>query len=206
GDYIQFAYLRIDRMANTHLQWEKTASFNIGLDLGFLQNRISASLDYFQMSTTDMIMNQSLPDFSGFTSITTNLGEVQNNGFELSVNSQNVMKKDFSWNTSFAFQKYKNTIKHLYYQFEDVLDADGNVVSSREVDDIGNAWFIGQPISAIWNYRVTGIWQADEINEALKYGQRPGDPKVANSYTADDVQNADGSTKPVYNNNDKEFL
>lgn len=206
GDYIQFAYLRIDRMANTHLQWEKTASFNVGLDLGFLNNRIGTSLDYFQMSTTDMIMNQSLPDFSGFTSITTNLGEVQNNGFEISVNSQNIIKKNFSWNTSFTFQKYKNTIKHLYYQFEDVLDADGNLVSSKEKDDVGNQWFIGQPISAIWNYRVTGIWQANEFEEALRYGQRPGDPKVANNYTADDTQNADGSVTPAYNDKDKEFL
>lgn len=206
GDYIQYQYLRIDRMANKDLQWEKTASFNVGLDLGFLNDRLTTTLDYFQMSTTDMIMNQTLPDFSGFTSITTNLGEVQNNGFEIAINSQNIMRKNFSWTTSFGFSKYKNTIKHLYYQFQDVLDANGNVVSSKEVDDIGNGWFIGQPISAIWNYKVTGIWQVEEIDEAAKYGQRPGDPKVANNYTADDVQNADGNVKHVYNDNDKEFL
>lgn len=206
GDYVQFLYLRLDRMANPNLQWEKTASFNVGLDLGFLNNRINATLDYFQMSTTDMVMNASLPDFSGFTSITTNLGEVQNNGFELSVSSQNIVKKNFSWSTTFGFSKYKNIIKHLYYQYQDVIDANGNVVSTREVDDIGNGWFIGQPISSIWNYRVTGIWQVNEITEAAKYGQRPGDPKVANNYTADDIINADGSITPVYNNNDREFL
>src|SRR5690606_27990828 len=93
GDYIQYKYLVIDRLANTHLQWEKTASFNIGLDLGFPNDRITATLDYFQMSTTDMIMNQSLPGFSGFTSITTNLGEVQNNGFEIAINSRNIARK-----------------------------------------------------------------------------------------------------------------
>lgn len=206
GKYVQFQYLRLDRMANKNLQWEKTASFNVGLDLGFLDNRISTTLDYFQMSTTDMIMNQSLPGFSGFSSITTNLGEVQNKGFEISINSQNIQGKDFSWNTTFGFSKYTNKIKHLYYQFVDVLDANGNVVSSKEVDDIGNKWFIGQPISSIWDYRVTGIWQVNEIDEAARYGQRPGDPKVANNYTADDVVNPDGSIKPVYNNNDKEFL
>lgn len=206
GDYLQYKYLVIDRLANTRLQWEKTASFNVGFDIGFLNDRITATLDYFQMSTTDMIMNQSLPEFSGFTSITTNLGEVQNNGFEISVNAQHIARKNFSWNTTVGFSKYKNTIKHLYYQYEDVLDADGNVVSSKEVDDIGNGWFIGQPISAIWNYRVTGIWQVDEIEEAARHGQRPGDPKVANSYTADDIQNQDGSVTPVYNDHDKAFL
>jgi TonB-linked SusC/RagA family outer membrane protein len=206
GDYVQFQYLRIDRMANTGLEWEKTASFNVGLDLGFLDNRISTTVDYFQMSTTDMVMNQSLPGFSGFTSITTNLGEVQNNGLEVSISSRNIVNKNFSWSTSLGFSKYNNKIKHLYYRYEDILDAQGNVVSSREVDDIGNGWFIGQPISSIWNYRVTGIWQVDEITEAAKYGQRPGDPKVANNYTADDVVNQDGSITPVYNDSDKEFL
>src|SRR3546814_20389579 len=101
----------LDRLANTHLQWEKTASFNIGFDLGFLNDRITTTLDYFQMSTTDMIMNQSLPGFSGFTSITTNLGEVQNTGIEISINSRNIARNDFSWNNSFGFSKFKNIIK-----------------------------------------------------------------------------------------------
>ncbi|WP_142684934.1 SusC/RagA family TonB-linked outer membrane protein [Chitinophaga polysaccharea] len=206
GNYIQYYYLRIDRMENPHLQWEKTTAYNIGLDLAFLNNRISTTLDYYYMPTTNMIMSQSLPDFSGFTSITTNLGEVQNKGFEISVTSQNIRTPGFSWNTTFGFSKYKNTIRHLYYRYEDVLDASGNVVASKESDDISNGWFIGQPASAIWNYRVTGIWQVNEAAEAARYGQRPGDPKVANNYTADDIKNADGTTKPVYNNNDKEFL
>ncbi|WP_343674022.1 SusC/RagA family TonB-linked outer membrane protein [Chitinophaga sp.] len=206
GSYIQYYYLRIDRMANPHLQWEKTTAYNIGLDLAFLNNRISTTLDYYYMPTTNMIMSQSLPDFSGFTSITTNLGEVQNKGFEISVNTQNIRTPNFSWNSTFGFSKYKNTVKHLYYRYEDVLDANGNVVASKESDDISNGWFIGQPVSANWNYRVTGIWQVDEAAEAARYGQRPGDPKVANNYTADDIKNADGTTTAVYNNKDKEFL
>lgn len=206
GDYVQFQYLRIDRMANSGLEWEKTASFNIGLDLAFFKNRLSTSIDYFQMSTTDMVMNQSLPGFSGFTSITTNLGKVQNNGLEISINSQNIVNDNFKWSTTLGFSRYSNRIKHLYNRYEDILDANGNVVSSREVDDIANGWFIGQPISAIWNYKITGIWQVNELSEAARYGQRPGDPKVANNYTGDDIRNADGGFTPVYNNSDKEFL
>lgn len=206
GDYVQFYYLRIARMQNPRLQWEKTASFNFGLDLGFLDNRILTTFDYYQMSTTDMVMNQSLPDFTGFTSITTNLGEVQNNGFELSVTSNNMRRENFNWNTSFGLSYYKNKIKHLYYQYEDVLDANGNVVSSKEIDDRSSGWFIGQPIDAIWDYKVTGIWQVNEAEEAARYGQRPGDPKVENSYATDDRVDAEGNTIPVYNNEDKQFL
>ncbi len=58
----------------------------------------------------------------------------------------------------------------------------------------------------IWDYQVTGIWQVSEATEAAKYGQRPGDPKVANNYTADDTKNGNGTTTPVYNDNDKVFL
>lgn len=79
-----------------------------------------------------------------------------------------------------------NEVKHLYGEYENVLDANGNIVGSKEKDEYGK-WWIGRPISAIWDYRVTGIWQPDEIEEAKKVGQLPGDPKVANNYTEDDI-------------------
>jgi YD repeat-containing protein len=206
GNIVKYKYLGMDRLANTHLQWEKTTSWNAGVDFGFLDNRITGSMDYYVMPTTDMIMNQSLPAFSGVSSITCNLGVVENKGFELSLTSQNIKNKDWEWSTTLGFTKYKNTIKHLYYEYETVLDAEGNVIETKESDDVSNNWFIGHPISAIWNYRVTGIWQADEATEAAKYGQRPGDPKVANN-PANDTYNEDGTLKAaVYNNDDKEFL
>ncbi|PST82684.1 SusC/RagA family protein [Pedobacter yulinensis] len=206
GNLIQYRYLMMDRLANPQLSWEKTEAFNAGLDFGFFDNRITGSFDYYITPTVDMIMNRSLPDFAGVGNITTNLGKVENRGFEIALNSQNMRSKNFSWNSTFGFSKYKNTIKNLYYIYDNVLDANGNVIGVKERDDISNRWFIGQPIDAIWDYRVTGIWQANEAQEAQRFGQRPGDPKVANTYTADDRVNADGSITPVYNNNDREFL
>lgn len=206
GNIDETRFLFIDRMANPNLKWEKTAAFNLGLDFGFIDDRITGSIEYYNMNTQDMIMFQNLPDFTGFENIITNLGEVQNKGFELSVNTQNIKTKDFEWNTTFSFSYNKNKIKHLYNEYENVLDEAGNVIGRKERDDVANKWFIGKPISAIWDYRVTGIWQANEAEEAAKYGQRPGDPKVANNYTADDKVNADGSITPVYNDKDKEFL
>ncbi|MCX2476980.1 SusC/RagA family TonB-linked outer membrane protein [Pedobacter sp. MC2016-05] len=206
GNLIQYRYLTVGRLANPDLHWEKTESFNVGLDLGFFEDRLTASMDYYITPTVDMIMNRSLPGFTGFGSITTNLGKVENRGFEISLNSLNIKNSNFSWSTTLGFSKYKNTIKHLYYVYDNILDAQGNVTGTKERDDIGNGWFIGQPISAIWNYRVTGIWQANEATEAARYNQRPGDPKVANNFTGDDIVNANGTTTPVYNDNDKEFL
>lgn len=205
GNLIQYRYLTIGRLANPSLSWEKTESLNLGLDFGFLDNRISGSLDYYVTPTVDMIMNRTLPGFTGFGSITTNLGKVENRGFEVTINSRNIVKDNFTWSSTFGFSKYKNTIDHLYYVYDNVLDAQGNITGTKERDDIANGWFIGQPISAIWNYRVTGIWQANEATEAARYGQRPGDPKVANN-PANDRTNADGSITPVYDDNDKEFM
>jgi len=206
GNLIQYRYLLMDRLANPQLSWEKTEAFNTGIDFGFFNERITGSFDFYITPTVDMIMNRSLPDFAGVGNITTNLGKVENRGVEFSINSRNIYNNTFSWNTTFGFSKYKNIIKNLYYIYDNVLDASGNVIGTKERDDISNGWFIGQPINTIWNYRVTGIWQANEVEEAKRYGQRPGDPKVANNYTADDKINADGSITPVYNNNDKEFL
>lgn len=206
GQLDQYRYLMVQRMANPNLQWEKTESLNFGLDFGFLDNKISGAIEYYAMSTHDMIMNQRLPSFTGFSSITTNLGQVDNRGVEISLNTTNIKSRNLEWNTTLGFSYNKNEIKHLYYENEDVLNDAGEVIGSKEMDDISNGWFIGHAVSEIWDYRVTGIWQADEVAEAAKYGQRPGDPKVANNYTADDLVNNDGSTTPVYNDKDKEFL
>lgn len=206
GNLVNMNYLRINRMANPGLQWEKTEAWNFGLDYGFLNDRITGNIEYYTINTHDMIMSQRLPGFTGFSSIATNLGEVQNRGIELAINSLNMKNDNFEWSTTFGFSYNKNEIKHLYYQYEDVLDASGKVVGTKEMDDKTNGWFIGQAIGTIWDYKVTGIWQADEVEEAARYGQKPGDPKVENSYTADDKVNADGSITPVYNDNDKQFL
>jgi TonB-linked SusC/RagA family outer membrane protein len=206
GQLQLYRYLYADRLANPNLQWEKTTSWNVGLDFGFLNDRVTGSIEYYTMQTHDMIMRQLLPSFTGFASITTNLGQVDNNGVELSLNTVNIRNANFQWNTTFGLSYNRNRITHLYYDREDIIDANGNIISSKERDDISNSWFIGKSIGAIWNYRVTGIWQANEVEEAKKYGQAPGDPKVANNYTDDDVKNANGSVTPVYNNKDKEFL
>lgn len=199
-------YLLVDRMANPNLQWEKTASLNFGLDFGFLNERISGTFEYYSMKTHDMIMFERLPQFTGFVNVITNLGEVQNRGFDFSVSTLNIKRNNFEWRSNLTFSYNQNKLIHIYNEYEDVKDAAGNVIGRKEKDDIANNWFIGKPISQIWNHRVTGIWQANEATEAAKYNQRPGDPKIENSYTANDIKNPDGSTTPVYDDNDKQFL
>jgi len=192
-------------MANPNLQWEKSAAWNFGLDFGLFKNRISGTIEYYNIATQDMIMNQTLAAFSGFGSIVTNLGEVSNKGIEISLTSTNIKNSIVEWNTTINFSYNKNRIEHLYYTYEDIFDDLGNYLGRRELDDTGNNWFIGQPISAIWNFKQTGIWQANEIDEALtEYNQRPGDPKIWKNPDNALQKNASGIYQ--YNNDDKVIL
>lgn len=178
GTLYELSTLQIERMANNDLKWESTASWNVGLDFGFLNNRINGSLEWYYMPTTDLLMDRTLPNISGYSSVVTNLGKVVNSGFEISLHSVNIDNENFSWNTAFNLSHNKNRIKHLYYTYEDVLDQNGNIVGSKEVDDINKSWFIDKPMGTIWDIEMIGIWQENEAEEAAKYGQKPGDAKA----------------------------
>lgn len=193
----EISQLYAGRMANPNLRWERTTSYNFGLDFGFFNDRINGSLEYYHMPTTDLVMSQSVPDITGFSNITTNLGEVLNKGFELTLNTLNIQNQNFEWRSTVNFSLNRNKIVHLYYTYEDVLDESGNVIGRKEIDDIKNGWFIGKDIKEIWNYKYEGIWQIGEEEQAALYGQRPGDPKAKDSYDVESHR---------YSNEDKEFL
>lgn len=189
-------YLFMERMANSNLRWEKTEAWNVGLDFSVLDNRLTGSFDYYFKRTQDMIMLQRLPNFSGFTGVYTNLGEVQNTGFEISLNSVNIDKENFRWTTTLNFSYNNNKINHLYYDYDE---------HGVERDDTSNGWFIRKAVDEIWDYKVIGTWQVDEAEQAALVNQVPGDPKVANTYTEDDIINPDGTRTAVYNDKDKVF-
>ncbi len=189
--------LAMSRLGNPNLEWEKTTSYNVGLDFAVLDHRLTGSVEYYFKKTHDMIMAQRLPAFTGFGSITTNLGEVQNSGFEVSLNSTNVRTRNFEWNTSVGFSYNRNRIKHLYYDYDE---------NGQERNDTSNGWYIGKPVGEIWYWEVEGIWQVDEAAQAALVNQKPGDPKVINHYTEDDRILADGTRVPVYNDADKVYL
>ena len=202
----ELKYLMMDRLANKDLMWENTASYNIGLDFGFMNNRLRGSIDVYHKETKNMLIYESLPGFSGFSGLWTNIGQVNNDGVELSLSSINIQNHNFTWETTFGFSYNKNVIKHINYQMEEVYDANGNVTGFKEMDNTQNGWYIGKSIGTIWDYEYDGIWQVSEADEAAKYGQKPGDPRVINHYTADDQVDKNGNVKHIYNEKDKVFL
>ncbi|WP_158872323.1 TonB-dependent receptor [Maribellus comscasis] len=165
-------------LANQELKWERTAAYNIGLDFAVLDGRISGAIDAYHMSTTDLLLERTLPNITGYGSVYSNLGEVQNQGLEFTLNTVNVEKADFSWNSTLSFWFNRNEIKHLYGDMVDVVDENGDVIGQREEDDIQNGWYIGHAIDEIFDYKILGIWQLGEEEEAEIYGRAPGDAKL----------------------------
>src|SRR5690606_34780613 len=174
-------------------------AYNIGLDLGILENKIDISADFYNMTTTDLLMSRQLPKITGFTSITANLGELGNRGMDLAINTTNINQPNLSWRSSFVLSMNRNKIKQLFGDFEEV-EVNGQMIR-REVPDYTNQWFPGQAIDAVWEYDVTGVWQLNEAEEAAKYGMKPGDYKskdVDGSYSYDALVDKDfiGHDKP----------
>jgi len=163
-------------LANYGLVWEKTESLNFGMDLGLFDNRLSMTADYYIMKTQDLLMNRKLPEITGYSSITSNLGELENRGFELTINSVNIRKQNFTWRSNLVFSLNRNKIIRLFGDYEEV-EINGQIVK-KELPDYSNEWFPGHAIDAIWNYKTLGIWQVDEESEAAVYTLKPGDWKA----------------------------
>ncbi|KAA0994222.1 SusC/RagA family TonB-linked outer membrane protein [Dyadobacter sp. UC 10] len=195
GTLNQVSMLYVNRMSNDNLQWEKKSSLNFGFDFNMFRNRISGSMEAYTMSSTNLLVQRSLPDVTGFKSVWDNLGELQNRGIELNLTSVNINRPLFSWNSTLNVSVNRNKIVSLYGDKENILDAQGNVTGTREPNDITNKWFIGQPLDVIWDIKVLGVYQESEAELAKKYGVKPGDFKLQ------DV-NEDGK----YTDADRQFL
>lgn len=162
GGIVSPSYYK-DRLANQNLSWEKTSEFNIGLDYGFFDYRLNGTIDLYRRDSKDLIMERQLPQTSGWHSIWDNVGWVRNTGIEIGLNTLNIQTENFTWSTDLVFDTNKNEIVELY---------------GEKNDDIGNAWFIGQPIQVNYDYEFNGIWQSDEADLAAEYGQTPGQVRV----------------------------
>lgn len=173
-------------LKNDKLTWEKTAEWNVGLDFGLFNNRLSGSIEYYNRLTTDLIMSSKIPTHLGYSTINDNVGSVRNQGIEVTLNSTNIQRPHFSWSTTFTLAYNKNEIVDLDYK-ED-LGVYSNQLEGLE-GDYSNLWIIGKPVDVLYNYQTLGVWQLDEAEEAKIYGQRPGQFKVRDFDEDDQIDN-----------------
>lgn len=176
-------------LGNAGLGWETTVSTNIGLDYAIVDNRISGSIDLYSSDTKDVLVNRSLPGATGYNSVWTNIGEVSNKGIEAELTTVN-FEGSFRWESRFVFSLNRNKIVELY--------GDGR-------DDVGNEWFIGEPIGAIYDYnRPGGVWTEEELyNGGILENFYPGQFKLEdlnddNRISSGDDRTIVGNTEPNY--------
>ncbi len=132
-------------VVDVDLKWEKSNEFNIGLDFGFLNERIRGSVDWYSKTSKDLLYSVNLPLESGGGSVTTNIGSVRNTGVEVSLTTENIVTKDWHWTTTFTFAHNSNTVREI--------NGTGNYYSGS---DSGNL-IIGMPYNNLYGYQWDGI-------------------------------------------------
>ena len=142
-------------MGNEDLSWEKTQSFDIGIDFGFLDNRISGSIDYYFNKTRDLLYYKSAPASSVYTSVLANVGESSGQGIEVALNTQIIQKKNFSWDVNWSYTHSTDKIDKL---------ADDLTQNISGID----ALIVGEPVSAYYTYETDGCWGIGEWEEYVE--------------------------------------
>ena len=171
-------------LGNDDLKWERTASLNFGADFAFLDQRISGSLDLYNANTTDVLVQRALPATAGYDNVYTNIGGINNKGIEIMLNTINMDQSNFKWTSNFTFSLNRNEITKLYGDENDA--------------DIGNEWFVGESISAQYDYEMAGgVWTEEELYSGqILNGWYPGQFKYVD-------QNGDGVIDPT---NDRKVI
>jgi len=161
----------VNSLPNTELGWEFSKTWNFGLDFSFFNGRLSGSFEYYIQKTNDILLNVKLPDTSGVSSYTGNIGKTENKGWEFSLNGIIIDNKN-GWNWEAGLNLYQNRNKLT------------ELASGADRDE-GNLWFVGYPIDVIYDYEYVGLYQAGEeaAMKILEPGGNIGMIKV--KYTGD---------------------
>ncbi|WP_229311822.1 SusC/RagA family TonB-linked outer membrane protein [Larkinella rosea] len=157
---------------NPDLRWEFTNQLDIGADIGLFNNRVDLTLDYYHKITKDLLLNAPIPWSTGLSTVTQNIGSVENKGFELGINTRNISTSKFNWSTNIAFSTNKNKILKLGANGDDIFPGPNFLGNT-------NILRIGYPIGTIWGYKRLGVFGTSEADLAAKYNKRPGDLKWA---------------------------
>ena len=178
-------------LGNSQLSWETTGVYDAGLDFSLLKQRITATLDYYNSNTYDLLLYRGLPATSVFPQVLQNVGNTKNVGFEAALNFRVIQNKNFSWSSDITYSRNRDKIVSL---------------ASGQTQDVSipyAALIVGQPVQAYYNYQADGCWKIAEAAEAAKFGKIPGDVKIK------DLNNdgvIDENDRRIYNKSPKYTL
>ncbi|MDQ2719621.1 MAG: TonB-dependent receptor [Bacteroidota bacterium] len=187
-------------LSNNNLKWESNAQGDIGVDMGFLNGKLNATIDVYRKKTSDLLLSVPIGQWWGFSSQIKNAGSIENKGIEFAINSENFKTKDFSWSTSFNIAYNKQRVLSLADNVSIISTNTANpsgVVSGREFTRLEP----GKELGVIYGYVYEGVIKVGE-HYAAEPNAKPGDPKYADlngdgKITPDDRTYL-GNTNPRY--------
>ena len=197
--YAGQAGYKANSLGNPDLGWEKTKSTDFAVDLGFANNRIQLSLDYYTKRTSDLLYQVPVPGASGFSTVWDNLGDIDNKGFEIELNTKNLTGA-FSWSTSLNISYNKNTVKSLGVD-------DTPVYSGFSSGQNSNVLMVGKPINTFYMYDAIGVWKTQSEIDAYSAAHN-GTPVTFQGSTVKpgDIRYADLDNNGYIDANDKAYL
>jgi TonB-linked SusC/RagA family outer membrane protein len=161
--------------ANPNLKWETTQAEDLGVDMSFFNNRLNFTADAYIKNTSDLLLSLPLPSYVGGGSIVSNVGKMQNSGLEFNIGGIPVHSGKFTWSSAFNISFQKNVVKNLgslssIFTNSITPNAGGGLSTQSE--------FViktGQALGAYWGLNYLGTWKPDDVAQAAKFGQKPGD-------------------------------
>ncbi|WP_235021659.1 SusC/RagA family TonB-linked outer membrane protein [Chitinophaga eiseniae] len=197
-------------LPNPNLKWETTISQNIGADIGFLDQRIQLTADYYRNNTRDLLLNAQVPYLSGYTSVLKNIGETINQGLELTLNTVNISRKQFEWRTIFNISFNKNKVKAL--AGPSFFYGESGYGALKEGDYLVQ---VGSPVGLMYGYKSDGVYQVSDFDydpATRKYTLKPGIPYNPNDYPKpgylklQDVSGPGGKTDGLITSDDRTVI
>ena len=141
GQTVSTAYL--DKMANNDLKWEKTSQFDIGVNLGLFQDRLSFDVSYYRKYTTDLLYDRPLPYSTGYSSIMANIGEVSNKGMDLMISGTPVLNPEFTWSSTLNLNYNRNRVEKLGANDETIWNNWGTLKVGESLSSFSGYEFLG---------------------------------------------------------------
>jgi TonB-linked SusC/RagA family outer membrane protein len=190
GDVQETMYQFNPTVGNPNLKWETSTTTNIGLDFGIINNRINGTVELYKTITSDILLLRQLPFSTGVSNVWQNIGETENRGVEVSLNSRNIVQKDFSWNSTVTFTKNHEEVTKLI--------GDQRIIIGSTPET--NSLIVGQPLHPFYSYQKLGIWQSKDAVLAgqYKFGNTPFKPG--------DIRVLDVNGDSIINTNDRTYL
>lgn len=176
---------------NPNLRWETTEQVDIGLEMSFFQGRLALEADYFNKNTTDLLLNQSLPAYVGGGSLTKNIGEVHNKGFEVALRGIILDSDDWNWTSNFNISRVTNEVVSLGGIAPRIGQGTGVGAGMSTTNEF--MLIPGYSLGSYWGLKYLGTWKPGQEADAAVFNAKPGDSRYEDinddgEITTDDFQ------------------